>query len=220
MVIFNHIACDLIPKLKMKVHNHRRLYDTPGGLYPSVTTVMHILSQEGIEEWKKRVGKGVANEVQHRSTGIGSELHKIVEDYLNNRVLVAYENIIPLAHFNNIKHEIDKIDDIICQEGTLYSDDLKLGGRVDCVAEYDGVKSIIDFKTSRQQKKEEWIEAYFLQETAYSLMFEFNTKLKYKQLVTIISGEDGSQDVFIKQRDDYETRLKDVIKEYEDSLHK
>lgn len=217
-MIFTHIPC-IVPELKMKVHNKRRLYKTPeGNLYPSVTTVTKIMSKEGIDEWKKRVGKGAANEVQIRSTGIGTEFHNIIEDYLYNRVLVAYENIIPLAHFNNVKDILDKIDNIRCQEATLYSDDLKLGGRVDCVAEFEGVNSIIDFKTARKQKKEEWIEAYFVQETAYSLMFEFNTKLQHKQIVTIISGEDGSKDVFVKQRDDYVKKLKEVIKEYGTSI--
>lgn len=204
----------------METHNHKRMYLTPQGkLYPSVTTVMKILSKEGIDEWRKRVGDGAANEVQYRSTNIGSELHKIVEDYLNNKSLREYKNIIPLAHFNNIKEHLDDINNIMCQEATLYSDDLQVAGRVDCVAEYDHIPSIIDFKTSKRQKREEWIEAYFLQETCYSLMFEFITGLKdYRQIVTIISGEDGSKDVFVKNRVEYETRLREVIKTYKERM--
>lgn len=216
---FHHKVCPVIPKLRMQTHNHRRLYVTPKGeLYPSVTTVMRILSKEGIEEWKKKVGEGAANEIKMRSTGIGSELHKIIEDYLNNKSLKEYKNIIPLAHFNNIKEQVENINNIMCQEATLYSDDLGIAGRVDCVAEYDGVPSIIDFKTSRKKKKIDWIEAYILQETAYSLMFEFVTGLQYKQLVTIVSGEDGSNDVFIENRTDHEERLKEVIRDYKQSL--
>lgn len=216
---FHHKVCPLIPKLRMQTHNKRRMYVTPEGkLYPSVTTVMRILSKEGIAEWKKKVGQGAANEVVMRSTTIGSELHKVIEDYLNNKSLNEYKNIIPLAHFNNIKPYVDNINNIMCQEATLYSDDLGIAGRVDCVAEYDHIPSIIDFKTSRKSKKEEWIESYLLQETAYSLMFKFVTGLEYKQIVTIISGEDGSHDVFIRNRTEYEDRLKEVIRDYKQSL--
>ena len=67
------------------------------------------------------------------------------------------------------------------------------------IAEYNGVLSVVDFKTSKKKKREDWIENYFVQEAAYSFMFEERTGIQIPQLVTVIGvdGEDEPQ-VFIK----------------------
>lgn len=214
--MFKHIPYRL-PRLKTRNRNGKRFYMvTPSKLYPSVTTVMAIVDQQGIDRWIEEVGEGYAKAVQIRSTTLGSELHKIVEEYLNNKdPRESHTNIIPLAHFDNIKEHLCRIDNIRGQEETLFSHGLKLAGRVDCVADFDGKISIIDFKTSRKKKQENWIEKYFLQETAYAIMWEEMTNMSINQIVTIISGEDGSKDVYVKSRDSYKVRLREVIKEYE-----
>ena len=69
------------------------------------------------------------------------------------------------------------------QECPLYSDYLQVGGRVDCIAEWNGKLSVIDFKTSRKIKKKEWIKGYLMQESAYCVMFEERTKIPIRQIV-------------------------------------
>lgn len=213
--MFTHIPFRL-PRLKTRNFRGHRYYQTPDGkLYPSVTTVLSIIDKEGLDKWKKQVGEGYAEAVSFRATSIGSELHKIIEEYLNNEdPYEEHKKLLPRAHFENIKEYVDRIDNIRCQEASLFSHDLQLAGRVDCVADFDNKISVIDFKTSTKQKKEEWIERYFLQETAYSIMWEEMTGKQINQIVTIISGEDGSKDVFVKNRDNYKVRLREVINEW------
>ena len=89
----------------------------------------------------------------------GTAVHELAENYLNNDELKNQE-VLPLFMFTQLKSELDNINNIVMQEGGLYSDKWGIAGRVDCIAEYDGKLTVIDFKTSTKEKKEEWIENY------------------------------------------------------------
>jgi genome maintenance exonuclease 1 len=97
----------------------------------------------------------------------------------------------------------------------MYSDYLRVAGTVDCIAEYDGTLSIIDFKTSRKPKKKEWIESYFMQTAAYAVMFEEMTKKPIKQLVIMITVDGSEPQVFIENRDDWIWNFVDARSEFE-----
>ena len=146
----------------------------------------------------------------------GTEFHSMIEDYLNNEPLYKYKKVVPKALFQQAVPELDKINNIWAQEVQLWSSTLKMAGRVDCVAEFNGVPSIIDFKTANKKKKPEWLEAYFLQETCYSIMLEELTGKKVEQIVTILSGKDGSLETEVRNREMYRDRLMEVIKLYEE----
>ena len=122
-----------------------RRYVTPeGNKYPSITTILSILSEDAIREWRHRVGAEEANKVSHRAGTRGTKVHAIIEDYLNN--VEGYDkkympNI--RADFKRVKHVFDeRIGTIYGQEIALYSDQLQLAGRVDCIAEFDGEISV------------------------------------------------------------------------------
>ena len=119
--------------------------------------------------------------------------------------------------FNQTRELTEKIGDIYMLEGSLYSDDLAIAGRVDCIAEFDGKLSIIDFKTSSKEKKEEWIEGYLVQETGYAKMYEERSGIKVEQIVTLITCQTGDTQVFVKNPDDYVPLLKDYIREYKNA---
>jgi genome maintenance exonuclease 1 len=84
-----------------------------------------------------------------------------------------------------MKPELNKINNIWGLEIPLWSDEYKLKGRPDCIAEYNGVLSMIDFKTSKKVKKKEWIKPYFLQATAYIEMVKEHTNHQIEQIVLI-----------------------------------
>ena len=73
------------------------------------------------------------------------------------------------------------------------------------------------FKTSSKEKKEEWVEGYFVQETGYAKMYEERSGIKVEQIVTLITCQTGDTQVFIKNPDDYVPLLKDYIAEYNDA---
>ena len=117
--------------------------------------------------------------------------------------------------FQSAKPTLNRINNINCLETFLYSHYLGLAGRVDCIAEFDGELAVIDFKTSTKIKQEEYIEHYYVQETAYAAMFLELTGIEVKKIVTLITIEDGSVQVFEKYNlDDYLQLLKSYIKEF------
>ena len=217
---FKHLNIHNFPNLKAKTTEQGRRYFVEGNAYPSVTTVIGEMKKKSILEWRRKVGEEEANSISKRATTRGNKCHKLAEDYLSNKPLDRYrDDVLSLGMFHQIRPYIDKINNIHALEESLYSHTLKLAGRVDCIAEYDNELAIIDFKTSTKYKREEWIQDYFSQETAYAIMFQELTGLKVKQLVTIIAVETGTPQVFIKKDIlTYVPKLKEYI-DYYRSIH-
>ena len=109
----------------------------------------------------------------------------------------------------------DSINNIYLQEAALYSDTLEIAGRVDCIAEFDGELSIIDFKTSATKKKEAYLYDYYVQECGYACMLQELYGLTVKQLVTIVATEEGETQVsVVTPKKEYLIRLQEYIQEY------
>jgi genome maintenance exonuclease 1 len=158
------------------------------------------MTKKAITEWRARVGEKVANEITTKAASRGTSIHKLCEHY----VLGTMDDVKVMPSNKEMfdamsKHLGDSLGVIKCVEGFLFSDFLRSAGQVDCVGEYNGVMSVIDFKTSKKKKPEAWCQNYFVQEAAYSFMFEQMTGIQIPQLVTII-GVDGESEpqVFIK----------------------
>jgi len=219
-MIFNHV--DVIKPIELDpiMVEGRRLYPVPsGGKYPSITTVLSCNPEKkaSIAKWRARVGAEKAQRISTRAASRGTTYHSIVEDYLNNRYdeNKFKDKHLPLLMFKNSKTTLNRINNIYGQEIALYSDHLEIAGRVDCIAEFDGELSIIDFKTSAEEKKEEWIEDYFIQETAYGCMLYEQYKLKIQKIVTIIACESGDTQVFVRTpKKEYLQKLIGYIDEY------
>lgn len=196
----------------------QRFYTTPdGNVYPSVTTVLSVLSEDAIEKWRNRIGKEEAQKISEYTSNRGTDLHSILERYLKNEPLIFPEDPKSKVRtmFNRMKRVLSKVDNIVAQEVSLYSDALKIAGRCDCIAEYYKLLSVVDFKGSNKAKKKDWITSYFLQATAYSLMFEERTGMKAEQIVILMAGEtDFSCQIFVETRDKYVQQLKETIEIY------
>jgi CRISPR/Cas system-associated exonuclease Cas4 (RecB family) len=215
MRIFEHKQIEL-EELETEEGNGKRLYVTPDGKFPSITTVLGVLSRQGILEWRKRVGEAEANRISTQAARRGTNVHTMCEDYLNNEL--TEKNFLPHERllFRPIKKALDKsIGTVYAQEAPLWSNYLGVAGRVDCIAEWDGRLSIIDFKTSRKLKKKEWIHSYFQQATAYAIMWEERTGIPIDKLVIVITVDDEDEaQVFVEKRDNWVSDLKDTIETY------
>ena len=190
-----------LQKLPRRNVNGTRVYETPdGSYYPSVTTITGQMNKKAINEWRARVGEKVANQITKQASARGTSIHKLCEHYIlgtMDDVKIMPSNKEMFSSMAN--HLAKTIGKVYAVEGFLYSDFLRAAGQVDMIAEYNGVLSVVDFKTSKKKKNPDWIENYFVQEAAYSFMFEERTQLQVGQLVTVIGvdGEDEPQ-VFIK----------------------
>ena len=206
--VHNHVNLD--NELKEVSIDGKRFYETPGGIFPSVTTVMGWEKQQFFAEWRKN-----NPEESRRVTSRGTKFHSLIESYLNNESL-DYENMLPNFKFlfNQLQPEIDKINNILAIETPLWSKTLGLAGRTDCIAEYDGKLSIIDFKASSKEKRKSDIENYFLQASAYALMFQERTGIIVENYAILISCEDGLKQVFEGKPINYVKKLKQTIEKY------
>jgi len=216
--MFEHVKVDLgYDDLDAVTSETGRLYETPDGVkYPSITTVLSILSEDGIRKWKERVGEEEAAKISYRASTRGTAVHEIIEKYIDN-IENFKDGYTPniIASFLAVKPILDtRIRRVFAQEAPLYSKHLGVAGRVDCVAEFDGVLSIIDFKTSRKLKKKEYITNYFMQESAYAIMWEERTGMPITQLVTIIAVDDEEPQVFVEHRDNWDKKLVETINLY------
>lgn len=203
--------------LPTEMVNGKRHYITPdGNKYPSVTTVLSAMSAKGIAEWRARVGDEVANKVSTQASGRGTKVHAIAEEYLKNN-----ENYLDghmpsnIDTFNQIKRYLDAwCDDVYGNEIALYSDELRTAGRCDLVARIHGIRTIGDFKTSKKWKKEEWIQNYFFQCTAYALMLYERQKVWCPQICLMIAtDEDGLQPI-LKQTSQYVEQVRDYFDDW------
>lgn len=214
---FKHETVDLgYDDLAADTQSTGRTYTTPDGRkYPSITTVLSILSEESIAKWRARVGDEEANKIGQRAAGRGTLVHSIVERYLLNEDTTEF-----LPHIRqsleNLRPILDeRLGTIYGLEVPLYSSHLGLAGRVDCVAEFDGVPSIVDFKTSKRVKKKEWITNYFAQMAGYAVMWEERTGIPITNTVVIMDVDDNEPLVFKEHRDNHIQFLIDTKKEYD-----
>ena len=221
MKLFNHVGLDPI-EMSAEMVEGKRVYLTPTGHhYPSVTTVIgnNAAKKAGIAKWRARVGEKAANAKTTRATGRGTKYHSIAEDYFNNNLdLKKYKSHpLPVLMFHHSRPTLDRINNIYLQEAALYSKHLEIAGRVDCIAEFDGVLSIIDFKTAAEPKREKYLYDYFVQETAYACMLQENYGLSVKQLVTIVACENGETQVkVLPPKKEYFIKLMGYIDEYQE----
>jgi genome maintenance exonuclease 1 len=179
-----------------------RLYETPSGKsYPSVTTVTGLHTAKGIAEWRKRVGDEEANKISGRASARGTRIHQLCEDYLKSGA--ANADIFDQEMFGSIRPLLDQIDNIHCLETPLWSDYLQVAGTVDCIAEFQGKLSVIDFKTSSKPKDRDDIHNYFMQTSAYAVAFEERTGIPVGRMVIIMAVENDDPRWFIEKRDNW-----------------
>ena len=185
-------------------------------VYPSISTILSATSTEdkknGLKNWK-------ANEPAHeyitkQSQHVGTQSHKIIEDYLSNNLSLEEFDLLPIAHFNNLKPFLENISDVTCIEQRMYSDKLKVAGTSDLIAYYNGELSIIDYKTKRKPQIDDYMCEYYLQTTCYAQMFHEVTGQKINQIVILVSSEKNTRQEFIKTCDNYIEPMNERIKNY------
>jgi len=211
--MFNHILCEL-PKLKrVTSQDGTRVYETPTGKkYPSVTTVTGLLKKKAILEWRKRVGEEEANRISSTAARRGTRLHTLCEKHLLNENVTV--NMFDTEMWNNVKPHLSDINNIYALESSLYSNHLQVAGTVDCIAEYKGKLSVIDFKTSRRVKTRDNIHDYFIQCSAYAVAFEEMTGNPVSRLVVIMGVDNENTLIFQERRDDWVCEFKKLRAEY------
>ena len=165
-------------KLTRDESTGKRLYACPDGFkVPSVTTVLDKTKPkeklEALLAWKRRMGEQKAQEIVTEAASRGTRMHKYLEDYINGETLKeSVSNPFAQQSLTMAKIVIEQglanVDEVWGSEVPLFYPGL-YAGTTDCVGLHLSDESILDFKQTNKPKKEEWIEDYYLQLTAYAL---------------------------------------------------
>jgi genome maintenance exonuclease 1 len=211
-MIFEHCPIEL-QKLERINKDGIRYYKNPNNgseqTFVSITSVTSFFNREIFKKWRERVGEEEANRITNRATSRGTDTHTLIEAYTANQELPEVQEI---SHklFETAKPALHRIGKIYGMEIGMYSETLGIAGTADCIAEFDGELSIIDYKTSEKPKKREWLEHYFVQAMAYSAMLFELTGLEAKKLVIIMTCENG--ELVVYEEKDLAKYLKLLIK--------
>ena len=206
-----------------------RVYHGPNGTYASVTNMLYyMITKPGIDAWKAKIGEEEAKKISTRAAKRGTRIHGSIEKYLRGEE--NYFEGIPHENRELIKlglSEIDqRIDNIRGIELSMWSDELRLAGTTDLIAEYNGELAVIDWKTATYIKKEEYLRSYILQGTAYSrMLYELYGMIPKKIVICSFIRFDSKkynhmmdQDIFIDWREynplDYIRELKSICDAY------
>ena len=218
--MFNFVKLDSLQfdMESMTTESGRKYFTPTGNSWPSVTTVLSSLNKNAILEWRQRVGEEEANKISGKASRRGTKMHSLCEEYiLGNLSGMKMQKLMPFDKmmFSQLRPHLDKsVNNIHCLEQALYSDKLKLAGRVDLIAEWDSELAVIDFKSSTKEKKEEYIQNYFMQCSAYAEMFEEITGKPISRIVIAIATEEQVPQIFVKSKYKYLQPLNNLINEY------
>ena len=213
---FEHLPPEKLPQIKQTNVDGKRHYDTPSGTFISITTLLSSQTPQGILEWRKSVGEDVANYVMRTAASRGSRVHDMIEAYLSNKPLgnlTTDYGVLAAGLFNLMVPILDRIDNVRVLEKGIYSARLGVAGRTDCIAEFDGKLSTVDFKTATKQR-DEINENYLIQATFYSIAWEELTGQKIDQIAIITGTEDGHASVKVDTPTKYVKRLEAIVEEY------
>ena len=205
--------------LKTITEDGKRFYTdtkTESIRYPSVTTVTGLLSKEHIKLWRARVGEEKANKITKQATTRGTKFHEHVEDYLRKeKDYIEFDNILQEGMFKAVQPVLDEIIPIAL-EAPLYSNALRMAGRVDCVGLFDNSLSIIDFKSSSKPKEEHMAKQWYLQMTAYAIMVEELTGKPIEEITAIVGVEGmNTFQIFTSTPEQHVEELFQLRKQYE-----
>ena len=220
MSLYNHIPINF-KQAELIEKDNAHFYQTPTGeIYPSITTILHETmtseKKESLQNWKEQ--EIAADYITQEAATIGTETHKLIENHINEVRQTDNVRLLSVAHFNNLIPFLQKINNVHGTELRLYSNAMKLAGTSDCIANYDGELSIIDYKTKRSNQKEEWMTDHFIQGTAYAQMFKELTGIEIKKVVILVSSEKNSRMEFVKDTADYKELLTKRLNQYYDIL--
>jgi genome maintenance exonuclease 1 len=197
--------------LEIKSYNKEgvgRIYTTPNGDYPSVTTVLGAYGDKTwLEEWRARIGEEEADRITKESTDIGTHLHYLFECVLSGEKPKESETPEEKKAEELFKCSKAKllrmVDDVICMERPVWSDKFRVAGRFDLLCKTsEGKIALVDFKNSRRPKKKSEISSYRLQLAFYSQMIKETLGIDVEQQKIFMVTREKFVQIFDFQKED------------------
>lgn len=213
---FSYISSPELPNITKFYENGKGYYDTPDGKFVSITTILAANVPSEIISWRKAMGDSVADYIMRKAAARGKTVHSIIERYLSNHPPYPMQTygLLPWGIFRIMRPALDNISDVRGIEIPIYSRNLRVAGTADTIADYDGVPSIIDYKTTTKLRNSNSIRNHLLQCAFYGICWEELTREKLEQIVIIMGAEDGNMAVFKEKLSDHVQKVKKLIQDY------
>ena len=183
--------------MKVETLPEGRTYYTPNGTYPSITTILGKTSNQiWLQKWKDKVGEEEAARISKKATDRGTLIHEYAERYFNSEEifidLVKESSDVIQMSKDLIRITESGVEEIWGQEQILWNNKLCYAGRCDMVGIWNGIPSIIDFKTSKKTKYIKQIKDYFIQCCAYAVAHNqmFGTGIRNIVILITVDGKD------------------------------
>ena len=198
-----------------------RLYETPYGTFPSVTTILKFTLPEEQKQklinWSNRKGKK-AEIIREKAAMRGVAIHKLIEAKLRGESVQCPDNL--LQFWNGVQTTLKMIGKVKAMEEIVYHPQLKYAGRLDLLADWRGDLTICDFKTSHREKRREWLLEAFLQVAAYAGAYEFLYRVPIKQGLIVVISPDNVQTFSLEKEElnDYWEQWVIRLQEYKFNL--
>ena len=181
-----------VPQTRTEVHGSRT-YDILGMKLPSVTTILaKTKNQEYLTKWKNKIGHEEAERIFNLSSKRGTTMHKFLEKHIQG---TGYDDLTPIGC--EAKPMAKKIIEMgLAPVSEYYGSEVMLhcpglyAGSTDLVCMHNDLETIVDFKQSNRPKKQEWIEDYFLQISAYAMAHDAYYGSTIRQGVIMICTPD------------------------------
>ena len=212
--VYSHAEHPTLPVLTQTTINGKRHYVTPDGTFISITSLLSSQVPDSIRSWRESVGNDVADYVMRTAARRGTRVHKLVEMALSNKPLgeITDYGVLPVALFNMMQPALDKIEQIRALEQPLYSAELGIAGTADTVCSYDGVPSVVDYKTSSKIRED--VERHMIQGAFYASAWTWQTKMPIDQVVIIMAAEDGRMQVFKDKPSAHLDKLRELVAQH------
>lgn len=207
-----------------------RVYDTPVGYFPSITTVLGATANKiWLQKWIESVGEEEANRIKEAAAERGTILHNYLErlyeeyesptkeqarNFIMSSGLSEEKPFIKKMTVELIKHMLANNFRSVSQEFVVWDEELKVAGRCDGVGYWNDNLVVIDYKTSRKKKSISQIKDYYLQATFYCTAHNKMFDNKVNSFIILMAVEDGTSIVFRGSPNHYLPELKYRIKSF------
>lgn len=184
-----------------------RVYLTPSGALPSVTTILSATADKtGLDAWRAAVGDKKANQIRDEATGLGTLMHEHLENHMLGVDRPRGSNLVRQMAKNMADQIINRglinVDEVWGIEAPLYMP-MRYAGTADLIGVHQGLPAIMDFKTANKMKSVDMIEDYFCQLVAYADAHNILHNTDIKTGVIFMVARDLKFQEFVITEQDY-----------------
>lgn len=168
-----------------------RTHETPFGKLPSVTQILSLTRSEKEEQrlrrWQHKFDKingvGASEKYSDEAKTKGTIIHNLIQMQLEGKTIPDCYNY---PQFDIVKTFLKTLD-VVALEHKVYHPS-GYSGIADCLAFYEDKLTLIDWKTSKREKRRSWIEDYFIQATAYAQAWNYLYPEQTESILIVVLG--------------------------------